>query len=406
MKILITTDVYAPTINGVVISVMSLRQELLKRGHEVKVLTLSMNRHGYEEDGVVYLGAAGAGKIYPDARFTLPRESRYVEELIAWGPEVIHTQSEFSTYFIAKKISSRLNIPMIHTYHTIYEDYTHYFSPVKSWGREVVSMLSNRVLKNMAYVVAPSEKVRGVLHSYDVASPIAVIPTGIDMTRFNRRLDQEEMDSLKDQYGIKAYEKVILFVGRLAKEKNLGEIIDFFKRMQREDTVLLIVGDGPNREELSDLADGKKDSARVIFTGMVPHDDVWKFYQLGDVFVSASSSETQGLTYFEAMANGLAVVCRRDPCLDDVVISGVNGWQYTSYDEFSHHIEEVLKGEDSSYGIRAFEHIKSRYSLEAFGEQIEGLYEMAIMGYMNRDRHSFSPKVTMRRLISSEKRAG
>lgn len=135
MKVLITTDWYDPVINGVVTSVHTLEEELQKRGHELRVLTLSRNYRSYEKEHVYYMGSTSAGRIYPQARFRLPIPERYVGELMEWGPDIIHSQCEFSTFFIARKIACEGNIPIIHTYHTIYEDYTHYFSPNKTWEK-------------------------------------------------------------------------------------------------------------------------------------------------------------------------------------------------------------------------------------------------------------------------------
>ena len=134
MKVLITTEYYIPTINGVVVSTMNLKNELIKKGHEVRILTLSDTRHSYEKQGDIYIGSAGVQKVYPGARFTFVRNNRFIEELMNWHPDIIHSQSEFSTFFMARRIAKNLQIPIVHTYHTIYEDYTHYFSPVKKWG--------------------------------------------------------------------------------------------------------------------------------------------------------------------------------------------------------------------------------------------------------------------------------
>ena len=116
MKILITTDWYRPVINGVVTSVLNLTEQLEKHGHEVKVLTLSRNCHSYKEENVIYAGSVGMGKIYPQARVKIPVVAReYMEELLAWKPDLIHSQCEFSTFFLAKRIAGELDIPIIHT---------------------------------------------------------------------------------------------------------------------------------------------------------------------------------------------------------------------------------------------------------------------------------------------------
>ena len=122
MKILITTDWYTPAVNGVVTSVLNLRRELEARGHEVRVLTLSQSPLSSRRDGVVRLGSISAGLIYPGARLRTALGSRYVRDILRWKPDIVHSQCEFSTFFLARKIAEHLDVPLVHTYHTIYED--------------------------------------------------------------------------------------------------------------------------------------------------------------------------------------------------------------------------------------------------------------------------------------------
>lgn len=187
MKILITTDWYRPVINGVVTSVLNLTEQLEKRGHEVKVLTLSRNCHSYKEGNVIYAGSVGMGKIYPQARVKIPVVAgEYMEELLAWKPDLIHSQCEFSTFFLAKRIAGELDIPIIHTYHTVYEDYTHYFSPQKAWGRSLVQMMTRKLSDQVDAMIAPSGKIERILESYRVSCPVNVVPSGIDTEKYRR----------------------------------------------------------------------------------------------------------------------------------------------------------------------------------------------------------------------------
>jgi 1,2-diacylglycerol 3-alpha-glucosyltransferase len=390
MKVLITTECYIPTINGVVVSTMNLKNELIKRGHEVKILTLSETRHSYEKDGDIYIGSAGA-LVYPGARFTFPRNNKYIEEIICWKPDIIHTQSEFSTFILAKQIAKRLNIPIIHTYHTIYEDYTHYFSPVKKWGKAFARAFTNAILKNVQAVIAPSEKVKILLNGYGYDGNLKVIPTGIALETNKYQRETSNREKLRKQLDISKDYKVLISVGRLAKEKNHEEILEFFKKQNKNDKKLVIVGDGPNRSELESYACELGINGDVIFTGMIPHENVNQYYQLGDVFVSASNSETQGLTYFEALANGVPVICRKDDCLTDIVIDGVNGWQYENFKEFDKYLDLALNLSDDLSGTIQ-ESIKSKYSLETFAEKVEGFYYETIINFAKVHHTEFSVK--------------
>ena len=129
MKILITSDWYWPVVNGVVRSVMNLIEYLESEGHEVRVLTLSNTIKSYKDGKVYYVGSLSAEKIYPQARISNLLSKSHLKEIKAWAPDVIHSQCEFSTFMMARRIASDLKIPLVHTYHTVYEDYTHYFIP-------------------------------------------------------------------------------------------------------------------------------------------------------------------------------------------------------------------------------------------------------------------------------------
>ena len=126
MKILLTTDWYKPVVNGVVTSVINLKKELENRGHEVRVLTLSRNYKSYVEEGVYYIKSLNLEKIYPNARAVLPHTEPLIQELIWWRPDIVHSQCEFMTFSYAAKISRKCQCPLVHTYHTVYEDYIHY----------------------------------------------------------------------------------------------------------------------------------------------------------------------------------------------------------------------------------------------------------------------------------------
>lgn len=355
MKILITTDWYKPIVNGVVTSVINLKRELEERGHEVRVLTLSDHYESYEEDSVYYMKSLNLEKIYPNARAVLPHSERMLDDLICWEPDLVHSQCEFMTFSYAVKISKKCGCPLLHTYHTIYEDYLHYlpgriarYRAGRALGRKTVAAFSRKVLKKTSQVIVPTQKVEKILESYQVAEPVAVIPTGIDLKRFMTVLPEEEKQQLKKQWGIPAENKVLVSVGRLAKEKNLEELLRYFAAYRKEEKNLtfLIAGDGPGSFRLQELVMELGIQDQVIFTGMVRPEEVGKYYQLGDVFVCASNSETQGITYIEALASGIPALCRKDACLDHVVTDGYNGFQYESYEYFKMHLTYILEKEE------------------------------------------------------------
>lgn len=376
MKILITTDWYAPTVNGVVTSVLNLQRELTALGHEVRVLTLSPSAHSYRAGSVTYIGAVSAEKIYPGARVRTALSTVLLQDLAQWKPDIIHSQCEFSTFRLARKLSAATGAPIVHTYHTVYEDYTHYFSPSRRWGRKAVATFSRHIVAQTACVIVPTAKVRELLERYEVARPIHVIPTGIDLSRFAAPRDEARLEALRRRLGIPEGQFVLSYVGRLAEEKNIDELLQNLADLGRKDVTLLLVGDGPYRAALEARCAALHLEQQVVFAGMVPPEQVTEYYRLGDLFVSASSSETQGLTYLEALAAGVPALCRRDACLAGVVTDGVNGWQFRDGAEFSLYLNRFLADGELRHTMskNAAEQALREFSARTFARRVAELY--------------------------------
>lgn len=384
MKVLITTDWYEPVINGVVTSVMNLSRKLRERGHEVKILTLSRTCHSYIEGDVIYAGSIGMGCIYPQARVKIPTVAGdYMEMLLDWKPDIVHSQCEFSTFFLAKKIASELHIPIVHTYHTVYEDYTHYFSPQKAWGRNIVQLMTRKLANAVETLIAPSDKIRKILEGYQVSCPVEVIPSGISLEKYQACKEEDWREKIRAQLGIPQDALVLVYVGRMAKEKNIEELLEYQQEAEKYGVILLLVGDGPHLPELKKKAEELKVTEHVIFTGMIAPEEVGHYYQAGDLFVSASTSETQGMTYAEALAGGIPLLCRRDGCLEQVVTDDENGWQYDDREDFLGRIREWKGMSEDAKGRMQDKAGDSaeKFSSGNFVGRVEKIYEQQIRRY-------------------------
>ena len=374
MKILITSDWYDPVVNGVVRSILNLKSYLEDRGFDVKVLTLSNSTESYKKGNVYYIGSLGAGKIYPEARISATLRNKFIKEIKDWKPDIVHSQCEFSTFMMATKIAKKTSCPLVHTYHTIYEDYTHYFSPSKKVGKKVISVFSKAIADRVDMVIGPSKKTFEILKSYDIEDEkIRIIPTGIEMPK-----KLSDKYKLRDYYGFDENDKIILYLGRLAEEKNIEELIDFYSRLDMEKLKFILVGGGPYLKNLKSYV--KNTDKKIHFTGMVKPKEVNNYYRMADVFVSASKSETQGLTYYEAMSNGTLAICRKDLCLDDVIINDYNGYQYENFSDFKKDLEIIFsdrkKLEELSKNARAY--ALENFSIDSFGKKCVNLYKEAI----------------------------
>ncbi len=381
MKILITTDLFTVTTNGVVTSLKNLWREMQKRGHDVKILTFSESKESYkdEEEGVYYIGSKSMEKVYPGIRRPLSYRGELIDEIIAWKPDIIHSQCEFFSYFFAIRIAKKTGAKIVHTYHTMYEDYVGYvikFS--KSFGKFAVKKFSKNRLDKSQWVVAPTSKVKELLVRYKVKPPVSIIPTGISIDQHKERISAEERLEKRTAYGIEQNDVVMVNLGRLGHEKNVDELINYYSKALKSHSNLkfLIVGDGPAREKLEKLTAELGLSGKVIFAGRVDPKEVQRYYQLGDIFVSASTSETQGLTYIEGAANALPLLCRNDPCLDDVIEQGVNGYSYNTEEEFLTFIDKMVS--DAEWRANASKRsaeISQKFDKSVFGDSVESIYK-------------------------------
>lgn len=375
MKILITTDWYKPVINGVVTSVMNLKHELESLGHEVRVLTLSQDGHQYFSEDTYYLKSFKV-KIYPQARATYSLYNHFISNILNWKPDIIHSQCEWMSFYFAKLIATRLRIPIVHTYHTIYEDYTHYLLFGKRLSKTLVLTTSNWAVNACDHVITPTGKAKNLLLSYGVTSPITTVPTGIDLEKYQEELKAIDRKVLLEKHGIDDDSQLLVCIGRIAKEKNIDELLENIDRL-REDfprLKMLIVGGGPYEDTLKKKTQELKLSDIVTFTGMVPQSEVANYFKLGKVFVCASQSEAQGLTYIEALASGVPILCKCDECLEGVLIDKYNGFFFDELSDFSINLKKLLTNEEHGTFAENAKNSSLNFSKESFGKSIEAVY--------------------------------
>lgn len=283
----------------------------------------------------------------------------------------------FFTFQYAKYISKKTKVPIVHTYHTLYEQYVGYIMPFKSFGKYIVKIFSRKRLKRVNTVIAPTNKVKLTLLDYGLKNNIKVVPSGIDMTQHKKQLSREVRIKNRQALGILDEKFVLINLGRLGTEKNLKELIEYFSyaRQKHKNLILLIVGDGPAKTVLQKQAVQLGIAESVIFTGMIDPKKVQEYYQLGDVFVSASTSETQGLTYIEAAANGLPLLCRKDPCLIDIIVNGKNGYEYTNEYEFTDYIQNIINNPNwQQTASEKSKKIALKFDKTSFGKAVEQIY--------------------------------
>ena len=307
MNIGIFTDSYFPQLSGVATSIKTLKDALEKQGHNVFIFTTT---DPHIKKGTVEANIFRFSSV-PFISFTDRRVAfRGFFEATKVAREVkldiVHTQTEFALGMIGKYVAHQLKIPAIHTYHTMYEDYLHYVLNGHLLRPYHVKQFTNAYLKNMDGVIAPSKRVEALLKRYRVNIPMRVIPTGVDINSLNK----PETVDVRKELDIPDDVPVLLTLSRVAEEKKIDRILNAMPEFLDEfpQTRLVIAGDGPDMEVLQEQVERLTLEDSVIFTGDIPHDDVGSYYKMADLFVSASDTETQGLTYIEALASGTRCV--------------------------------------------------------------------------------------------------
>lgn len=328
MNIGLFTDSYPPYINGVATSVYNLREALKKLGHTVYIVTVndSIIKHEYDEkEKILRIPGIPIG-IY-DYRLSEIYPISTVKTIKKWKLDVIHSHTEFGVGIFARILAKKFKIPLVHTYHTLYEDYTHYIT------HNHFDKLSKKIVKDLTKVycvktaketIVPTEKIYKLFkEKYMITKNVSVIPSGIDIERFfEENVEQDKVEQIKEKYGITKDDFTIIFVGRLAQEKNIEFLLNAQQKLieKRINNIkLLIVGDGPDKENYINITRKLNIFDKVIFTGKIEQDKIQYYYQCADAFVTASNSETQGLTVIEVMAAGVVPICINDMAFIDML---------------------------------------------------------------------------------------
>ncbi|MDH0602077.1 glycosyltransferase family 4 protein, partial [Latilactobacillus sakei] len=318
MNIGIFTDTYFPQVSGVATSIKTLKEGLEKKGHSVYIFTTTdphVDKETIEPN--IFRFASVPFVSFTDRRIAVRGLFHAYQVAKELDLDIVHTQTEFSMGYIGKFVAKNLKIPCLHTYHTMYEDYLHYVLNGKLLRPYHVKQMSKAFLYHMSGIVAPSERVSQTLNRYQVKAPIRIIPTGVDISRYEKQVTLDVRESL----GLTKEQPVLLSLSRVAYEKRIDVIIDALPRLvaQKPDLMLVIAGEGPAREDLEAQVARLGMSEHVIFTGMIDNDDVSNYYHMADLFVSASDSESQGLTYIEAMAAEVKIVVMASPYASELL---------------------------------------------------------------------------------------
>jgi hypothetical protein len=316
MRILKVSDVYFPRVNGVSTSIETVRRDLTALGHEVTLVAPDYADRGAgapaDGSGSASILRVAARKVPRDPEDRIMSWSTLRKTLRSLGPrrfDVVHVHTPFLAHYAALRFAHEFKVPVLATYHTLFEEYLHYYVPLlpRAVTRPLARRLSRAQCNQLDMVIAPSRAMHDALRAYGVDRRIEILPTGLPQDRF----ELGDRGAFRARHGIDANRPVLLFVGRTAHEKNIGFLLEMLARLRqrRPDILLLIAGEGPALADLRAQASRLRLGESARFMGYFDRSgELNDCYRAADVFVFASLTETQGLVLLESMAQGVPVV--------------------------------------------------------------------------------------------------
>ena len=310
MRVLFISDVYFPRVNGVSTSIRTFRGDLAREG--VETILIAPRYPGAAEDaepGIIRVPSGGVPMDPEDRRFRSSALRQVLNAGLAAGVDLVHIHTPFIAHYAAARFARVHGLPLVATYHTIFEDYLHQYVPVlpRRIGRFLARHFTRSQCADVAALISPSAPMRDALLAYGVTTPIEVLPTGLPADSYVRG----DGARFRKRFELPADRPLLLYVGRVAFEKNIDFLMRMFVRLraQRPDALFVIAGEGPAREHLAKLARSLGIDDAVRFIGYLDRaTELPDCYAAGDAFVFASRTETQGLVLLEAMAQGTPVV--------------------------------------------------------------------------------------------------
>ncbi|MFD1471875.1 glycosyltransferase family 4 protein [Companilactobacillus mishanensis] len=377
MNIGIFTDTYFPQVSGVATSIQTLKNDLERKGHSVYIFTTTDPNVSKTtiEPNIFRLGSVPFIS-FTDRRIAIRGMFHAVDLAKELKLDVIHTQTEFSLGLIGKFVAKQLKIPFVHTYHTMYEDYLHYVLNGKLLKPYHVKQMTRMFVKNASGVVAPSKQVKSTLDRYKIDAPISIIPTGVDLSEYTKPVDTSKV---RASLGLSDDTPVILMLSRIALEKKIDHMLRSMPELLKYNPkiMLVIVGDGPDMDELVQMSVDLGITDNVIFTGEVEHDKISPYYHMANIFVSSSDTESQGLTYIEAIASGLKIVVRSAPYTDQLLTDPSVGVTFNQDDQLVPKIIAYLDHPKSFDDRDARQRILYNISSDNFGNSVLNFYHTA-----------------------------
>jgi len=373
------SDVYFPRVNGVSTSIRTFVMQMQQMGHQVHLIAPD---YGLTTQDEAWISRVASRNIYFDPEDKLMRWNAVVALLPLLKEQqfdLVHIHTPFIAHYAGLKLAKALGVPVIETYHTFFEDYLHHYLPwMPIWiARGLARMLSKHQCNQVDAIVSPSQAMLEVLRGYGVHTPAQVIPTGLQTQSF----EKGDGAAFRVRHGISAKRPMLLYVGRVAHEKNIGFLLQVVRLLAEEvpELLFLITGEGPAEASLHQQVLDLGIQRHVQFLGYLDRaTELNACYQAADLFVFASKSETQGLVLLEAMAQGTPVVALAELGTASILKEG-QGARIASENEidFAEKIHALLMDSEArkALGERGLAYAQSQWTASVKAEHMLAFYQ-------------------------------
>lgn len=392
MRIALFAETYLPNISGVVTHVHALRVGLERLGHEVLVVC-GDNSYGEHtlKDNVLYCPGFVSQKFY-GYTISKPWSKERAAYIKDFNPDIIHLHTEFGIGYFGMNWALHHKIPLVYTLHTMYDDYVYYIAPKPfvPAARSLSHKFMSRYIKNCDAITGPSLKCQEYVDKVGQHRNVRVIPNPVELDKFAPdSVTPEQIAAVRAKHNLPADCDYVLFIGRLGREKSCDVLIDFWAQAVGADDKLklMIVGDGPVREELMAQAASLGIADRVVFPGKVMHDEIPPYLAMGSLYATASLSDTNSISMLEGMASGLPVLQLYDPINGDQIAEGQNGFMFRDAEDLRAKLTywQSLSPEEKQRLSDSTRESVAKKGYETLAENLLAVYDEAIAHRQGRD---------------------
>ncbi len=378
MKLAFFSNSYLPYLSGITLSIKTLKDELQRLGHTIFVIGPKYPGHIESDPKILRLPSLPA--TYPGYRFVFPYSPWIFSILKKQKIDLIHAHQPFGVGLAALLLARRMKVPFVYSFHTLFSRYVHHASFIpQRLAQRAVSAYLTFFCRQADTIIVPSEMVRRLLVLRKVRKPIKVIPTGINLDKIKekKKLGNQRTE-IRRKHQLPPDSKILLYSGRLSKEKNIPFLLTAFASIQAQEknVYFILAGGGPKEKEYRRLAQD-----HLLFVGQRKPSEVLDYCFAADVFIYASITETQGLVLTEAKACGLPAVAVFGGGISDVIESGVDGY-LVPHDQniFVEHVVRLLREDKlrAEMSIKAEEDAHARFSSVAVAKRMESVYNSLI----------------------------